>query len=81
MLCSCCCLLEPVRRPALAGMTGLLVPVGDERALSTALQVMWSDAEQRGRLARAARDWAQRHAIVKAMVDSYLQLYARLLKP
>lgn len=63
------------------GITGLLVPVADERAFTTALQVIWSDAEQRGQLARAARHWAQQHAGVQAMVDSYLQLYARLLKP
>ena len=64
-----------------AEVTGLLVPAGDERALAGALQAMWSDSELRGRLARNAREWALRQATVEAMVNGYLQLYARFLKP
>lgn len=44
------------------GKSGLLVPVGDERALSEALERMLSDAELRNRCAENAKNWALDHS-------------------
>jgi len=43
--------------------SGLLVPVGDERALSEALERMLSDGELRNRCAENAKNWALDHSL------------------
>ncbi len=45
------------------GKSGLLVPVGDEKALAAALERMLSDGELRERCARNARAWAAENTI------------------
>jgi len=61
------------------GETGLLVPVGDHAGLAEAMLRLLEEAELAERLRTAARDWVQRERSVEAMVQAYLQLYARLL--
>ena len=47
------------------GKSGLAVPVGDEKALSEALERMLSDEELRARCAAAAREWALSNTLEK----------------
>ena len=47
------------------GKSGLVVPVGDEKALSEALERMLSDEELRARCAGAAREWALSNTLEK----------------
>ena len=59
--------------------SGLLVPVDDVAALTTALGRLLSDGALRRRLAAAAEDEARRRHTVDAMARSYEALYDELL--
>jgi glycosyltransferase involved in cell wall biosynthesis len=43
------------------GETGVLVPLGDPKALSLAIDALWRDEALRTRIARAGREYANRH--------------------
>ena len=47
------------------GKSGLLVPVGDEKALAEAIERMLTDGELRNRCAENARAWASEHTLEK----------------
>ncbi|WP_138733972.1 glycosyltransferase [Modestobacter excelsi] len=59
--------------------TGLLVPVDDPAALTTALERLSADPAHRGRLATEAAAEARRCFTVEAMVQSYMALHDELL--
>lgn len=59
------------------GITGLIVPQGDVRALASALEMLASDAELRVSLGCAARERARNHAVdtvAGVIIKAYLQL-------
>ena len=58
------------------GITGLLVPAGDEAALGRALGALIADPARRERLGRAARDDAAARFSLARVVDAYEALYA-----
>jgi glycosyltransferase involved in cell wall biosynthesis len=60
------------------GRTGLLVPVGDEAALATALRTVLDDPGLRLRLGTAARDHVERTFPMGAMIEAYAELYEEL---
>ena len=61
------------------GVTGLLVPAGDDAALRAALGELLSDPLRRGSLGAAARLWVQEHASIEAMSRAYTALYLEAL--
>jgi glycosyltransferase involved in cell wall biosynthesis len=61
------------------GVTGLLVPVGDELALTTAIERLATDATERHRLGAAARTKALQDFDQRRCIDLTLATYARLL--
>lgn len=61
------------------GETGLTVPVGDARALASALEAVLADPTLAQRLGRGARARFEQCFTADVMVDSMLQLYRRLL--
>ena len=60
----------------LDGITGLIVPVGDARALADALSTLTTDAELRARLGRQARERVFSEFSVSTMVERTLAVYA-----
>ena len=56
------------------GVDGLLVPRGDERALSDAIETLLSDAALRARLSEKARARAARNAFATITVEPYERL-------
>jgi glycosyltransferase involved in cell wall biosynthesis len=63
------------------GDTGILVPVGDQRALAEALRRMASDDDMRHRMGQAALRRATDRFTQRRLTDALLDLYARLLGP
>jgi glycosyltransferase involved in cell wall biosynthesis len=61
------------------GVTGLLVPHGDEGALSRALLELLNDPPRRARYGCAAAAWATQAAGVDTMQRRYADLYRSLL--
>jgi glycosyltransferase involved in cell wall biosynthesis len=61
------------------GENGILVPVGDVKAVASALESMASYPEERSRLASAARGFAEQNLDARVMVQAYLELYRELL--
>ena len=61
------------------GVTGLLVPPGDARALSEAIRALLGDRARAARLATAARDLIEREHSAAAMVAATSRLYEELL--
>lgn len=61
------------------GITGLLVPPRDPKALADALQRLIENPEQRRAMGRAGRDLAQRTFAIESIVDAHLDLYRELL--
>ncbi len=61
------------------GVTGLVVPHGDEGALSRALLELLNDPPRRARLGSAAAAWATQAAGVDTMQRRYAALYRSLL--
>jgi glycosyltransferase involved in cell wall biosynthesis len=57
------------------GVTGLLVPPGDESALADALERLLTDSSTRQRFGAAARALAERDFDVRAVVASTLNVY------
>ncbi|MCL2449260.1 MAG: glycosyltransferase family 4 protein, partial [Polyangiaceae bacterium] len=62
------------------GVTGLFVPVGDVKALRSAIVDLWHDPARAERMGRAARAWVEKHHTleqfsqgVKAAVDASLE--------
>lgn len=69
--------------PALAelvqdGVTGLLVPPGDDAALADALAGLVADPGRRQRLGEAGREWALRTRTWQRNADTYAAVYAAL---
>jgi glycosyltransferase involved in cell wall biosynthesis len=69
--------------PALVqdGVTGQLVPPGDEAALAAAIWQTYTDAPRSQRLAQAARTKAVSAYGLDAMVQAYAHLFAGQPKP
>jgi glycosyltransferase involved in cell wall biosynthesis len=61
--------------------TGLLVPVGDEQALASALRLLIRDAGLRLRYGQAARRLAEGEFGVEQVTRATLELYRALLRP
>jgi len=61
------------------GVTGLLVPPADARALAAAIRQMLGDRDLAGRLARAGRDHWRSHFASDAMAQSVMTVYDELL--
>jgi glycosyltransferase involved in cell wall biosynthesis len=61
------------------GVTGLLVPPGDPRALSESIRALLSDRAHAARLAAAGRELIERDHSVSAMVAATSRLYDELL--
>lgn len=61
------------------GVTGLLVPPRDARALAEAIATLSSDAERRRRMAGAARNKAIHEFDQERVIDTTLRTYERLL--
>lgn len=61
------------------GLTGYLVPPGDERALRDSLTALRDDPEHARALGRAARQRALREYSAERMAREYLELYRRAL--
>ncbi|HMP08341.1 MAG TPA: glycosyltransferase family 4 protein, partial [Lacipirellulaceae bacterium] len=57
------------------GQTGLLTPPGDPQALAGAISHLWSDFDERERLASAARWRVQEFFSVERMIRDYERLY------
>jgi len=64
-----------------SGKTGLLVPMGDARALADALALLLSEPLQAQLLAAAARQHALTHFTVERAARQSEALYERLLRP
>jgi glycosyltransferase involved in cell wall biosynthesis len=62
------------------GVSGMLVPPGDDRALAAAIATLHASPELRHRLARAARRTAETDFSFDLMCRRYGALYARLLE-
>jgi glycosyltransferase involved in cell wall biosynthesis len=61
------------------GVTGYLVPVGDDAALANRVCDLLSDPIRAERLGRAAQDRVRRKFSAQGMISEYERLYARLL--
>ncbi|OLE72528.1 MAG: hypothetical protein AUI36_01345 [Cyanobacteria bacterium 13_1_40CM_2_61_4] len=61
------------------GVTGLLVPAGDEPALAAALERLLRDRDLAARLGRAARHKVERSFSISGQVDRLLSLWAEVL--
>jgi lipopolysaccharide/colanic/teichoic acid biosynthesis glycosyltransferase/glycosyltransferase involved in cell wall biosynthesis len=61
------------------GVTGLLTPVGDSRALAEALGKLLADDKLRSRMARDGRAWMERDFRPEAIWDAQVRLYRELL--
>jgi glycosyltransferase involved in cell wall biosynthesis len=61
------------------GVTGSLVPVGDEEGLSTAIEQLLTQPELRNKIGRQARESARANYSVEKVRDQYQQLYLSLL--
>ena len=61
------------------GTTGLVVPPSDPPALRVAMQQLWDDDALAARLGRNARARFDAKFTAEAMVDSYVDLYKRLI--
>lgn len=57
------------------GLTGLIVPAGDDARLTDAMATLARDAERRQALGQQARAWALREGSLDAMCDGYERLY------
>jgi len=57
------------------GVTGVLVPPGDVRALRSALERLLGDAELRARLGAAGREKVQRELSFDAAADALVRVY------
>jgi glycosyltransferase involved in cell wall biosynthesis len=62
------------------GVTGLVVPPDNERALSRALVSLYGDAALRARLGWAAREKVATDYSVEKMVSQYMQLYSAVVE-
>lgn len=62
------------------GVTGLLVPVRNHRALADAIQTLVEDAELRQRLGKAGRELAEREFAIEKIVQQHLDIYHALEK-
>ena len=62
--------------PEAVGEAGLVVPAGDEAALTAALARLAGDGEERARLGEAARDRVGRHFTPEAMLARAREAYA-----
>jgi glycosyltransferase involved in cell wall biosynthesis len=61
------------------GVTGMLVPARDPRAIATAVQQLYDDSALRTRLGQAARRSVRERFPVENMVKSQLELYSEIL--
>ena len=59
------------------GLTGLIVPPGDDARLTEAMATLGRDGSRRQELGQQARAWALREGSLDAMCDGYEQLYRR----
>jgi glycosyltransferase involved in cell wall biosynthesis len=64
----------------LDGVTGFIVPVGDARALASALTKLTTDRELRDQLGRQARDRVSWEFSVPTMVERTLAVYAEAIE-
>jgi colanic acid/amylovoran biosynthesis glycosyltransferase len=61
------------------GVTGLLVPPGDSRALADGIERLLTDPLTAGRMGRAARDRAQQQFTIERQVDRLLAVWANVV--
>ena len=57
------------------GVTGLLVPVKDAKALADAISDLITSPELRRKMGRAARKMAEERFDIKKVVDTHLRIY------
>lgn len=69
-----------VRDAVVDGETGLLVRIGDRKALAAAIDRLLGDAELRARLVRNGRELVDRTCSPAAMADAYEHLYSDVLE-
>jgi L-malate glycosyltransferase len=62
------------------GITGILIPCGNDDQLISALELLLTDAAKAARLGKNARDKVCRHYDVKTVARKYGELYNRLIK-
>jgi len=63
------------------GVTGYVVPRGDESAFAVALERLAGDGEARQQMGRDARRTVESRYSLKAMVDGYMKVYASVVDP
>lgn len=66
------------REVAVPGRTGVLVPAGDQRALSRAMSQLALDPDLRVELGRNSRAWMEERFTLERHLDRLLALYTRL---
>ncbi len=64
----------------LDGVTGLVVPVGDARALAGAVEKLLGDPELRAEMGRAGRRWMERDFRPEAIWQAHADLYREMLE-
>ncbi|MBL0055601.1 MAG: glycosyltransferase family 4 protein [Chitinophagaceae bacterium] len=63
------------------GVTGMLVPVKDPKALCKAILDLLADHQKKRTLSVAAREYAEKHFSNNSMVEAYRDLFNQLIKP
>jgi glycosyltransferase involved in cell wall biosynthesis len=63
-----------------SGEHGILVPPGDQRAFTEAMQLLCDDSEKRAAMGSAARSFALDAFRVERMVEGYITVYRAALK-
>ncbi|MFQ5491192.1 MAG: glycosyltransferase, partial [Phycisphaerae bacterium] len=61
------------------GVTGLVVPIDDAKALAAAVQRLLSAPTFGDRLGAAARQYAERNLLLTKSFESYLEMYRTVL--
>jgi glycosyltransferase involved in cell wall biosynthesis len=60
------------------GITGLVVPSGDQAGLTTAMRRLHDDPDEQARMGKEARKRIETHYSRESMVNQYQALYAKI---
>jgi 1,2-diacylglycerol 3-alpha-glucosyltransferase len=83
MACGAACLALDVGGPAdliRDGVTGRLVPAGNQASLNGAISELLANGSERDRLSRAAIDYVRREASIERTATRFMALYEMLLE-